>query len=67
MAKISYLQCTKCGEQISADVPRTVCPRDGGALYVRYDLAPYIGKLKPAHLADKSGGMWRYADVLPDV
>lgn len=67
MAKISYLQCTKCGEQISADVPRTVCPKDGGALYVRYNLQPYIGKLKPEHLAGKNGGMWRYADVLPDV
>lgn len=67
MAKISYLQCTKCGEQISADVPRTVCPKDGGALYVRYHLQPYIGKLKPEHLAGKNGGMWRYADMLPDV
>lgn len=67
MAKISYLQCTKCGEQISADVARTVCPKDGGALYVRYNLQPYIGKLKPEHLNGKNGGMWRYADVLPDV
>ena len=40
MAKIAYLECTKCGERISGDVPQTLCPKDAGSLYVRYDLEP---------------------------
>lgn len=67
MAKISYLECTKCGERLTAGEPRTVCPKDGGSLYVRYDLTPYIGKLKPEDLSGSAGSMWRFADVLPDA
>jgi threonine synthase len=67
VAKISYLECTKCGQQLTADEPRTVCPKDGGSLYVRYDFKPYIGKLKPEHLSGSAGSMWRFADLLPDA
>jgi threonine synthase len=67
VAAISFLECTKCGDHISADKPRTVCPRDGGSLYVRYNLGPYMGKLKPQAFSGRSGSMWRYAEVLPDV
>ena len=34
--------------------------------YVRYNFAPYIGKLKPEHFSGRNGSMWRYAEVLPD-
>ena len=34
VARIAYLECTKCGEHFSADRPQTVCPKDGGVLYV---------------------------------
>ncbi len=67
MAKISFLECTKCGEHISADTPQTVCPKDGGSLYVRYDFSPYLGKLKATDLSNRTGSMWRYKEVLPDV
>jgi threonine synthase len=67
VAKIAYLECTKCGERTSADTPQTVCPRDGGSLYVRYDLKPFVGKLKPQDFSARNGSMWRYAEVLPDV
>ena len=67
MAKISYLECTKCGDHLTAHEPRTICPKDGGSLYVRYDLKPYIGKLKPEHLSGSAGSMWRFADLLPDA
>ena len=67
MATISYLECTKCGNQISAKEPQTVCPDDGGSLYVRYNFAPYIGKLKPEHFSGRNGSMWRYREVLPDI
>lgn len=67
MAKITFLECTKCGERLSPDEPRTICPRDGGSLYVRYDLAPYRGLASRDALAGRVASMWRYADVLPDV
>jgi len=67
VATISYLECTKCGNHISAKEPQTVCPDDGGSLYVRYNFAPYLGKLKPEHFSGRNGSMWRYREVLPDI
>jgi len=67
MAKIAYLECSKCGERIGADEPRTVCPRDGGSLYVRYDLQALRKTFTRESLAGKPASMWRYADVLPDA
>src|SRR2546421_5576977 len=69
MAKIAYLECTKCGNHIPADKPQTLCPKDGGVLYVRYDL----GKIKKTFTRESLIGkgtvasMWRYAGVLPDA
>jgi threonine synthase len=67
MAKIAYLECTKCGEQLSGSRPQTVCPKDGGSLYVRYDLAKLKRKFSRKALAGRPATMWRYAEVLPDV
>src|SRR5271157_6277392 len=65
--RISYLECTRCGEHLSADRPLNVCPKDGGVLYVRYDLASLKGKLRAADLSGRVASMWRYAEVLPDA
>jgi threonine synthase len=65
--RISYLECTRCGEHISADRPQNVCPKDGGVLFVRYDLASLKGKLRREDLASRVASMWRYAEVLPDA
>ena len=65
--QISYLECTRCGERVSADGPRNVCPKDGGVLFVRYDLGSLKGKLKPAVLSGRVASMWRYAEVLPEA
>jgi threonine synthase len=65
--RISFLECTRCGEQFSADRPQNVCPKDGGVLYVRYDLASLKGKLHREDLAMRVASMWRYAEVLPDA
>ena len=35
VARIDHLECTKCGASIDAARPQTVCPKDGGVLYVR--------------------------------
>ena len=65
--QISYLECTRCGEDLAADRPQNVCPKDGGVLYVRYDLACLKGKLRPDDLRGRVASMWRYAEVLPDA
>ena len=67
MSRITYLECTKCGAHISAHQPQTVCPNDGGVLYVRYDLENLKNSFNPALLASRPATMWRYAEVLPDV
>jgi threonine synthase len=67
MAKISYLECSRCGEQVSADNPQTVCPKDAGSLYVRYDLGSLKGKLTREALIGRAPSMWRYAEVLPQA
>ncbi len=67
MSTIAYLECTKCGAHISADQPRTVCPIDGGVLYVRYNLEKLKRDFSPASLPARPASMWRYAEVLPDA
>ena len=67
MAKIAFLECSKCGTRFSADEPRTICPQDGGPLYVRYDLEALRSRFSRQMLAGRVASMWRYAEVLPDI
>ena len=67
MARVTYLECTKCGARISSEEPRTVCPKDGGILYARYALDSLKENFRPASLAGRTPNLWRYAEVLPDV
>lgn len=73
MAKIAFLECERCKNRVSAESPQTLCPADGGVLYVRYDmdaLRRTAKRERPAEIAAAAGasaGMWRYADVLPDA
>lgn len=67
MAQIRSLECSRCGEQISAQTPQTVCPADGGSLYVRYDMSSLKGKFTRESLIGRDCSMWRYAEVLPEV
>ena len=48
-------------------MPQTVCPKDGGVLYARYDLAAIKKATRPEHLRGRPCTMWRYAEVLPDA
>jgi threonine synthase len=66
MARIAYLECTKCGEHYSPEQPRTVCSKDGGILYARYDLAALKKTFATSALEDRAN-MWRYAEVLPEA
>ncbi|MGA9354731.1 MAG: threonine synthase, partial [Terriglobales bacterium] len=65
--RISYLECTRCGERLSADRPQSVCPKDGGVLFVRYDLASLKRELRTEDLRGRVASMWRYTEVLPDA
>jgi threonine synthase len=65
--RIAHLECTRCGERLPADRPQNICPKDGGVLFVRYDLASLKGKLRPENLSGRVASMWRYAEVLPDA
>src|SRR5580698_11513094 len=65
--RISYLECTRCGEHLSDEHLQSICPKDGGVLYVRYDLASLKGKLRPENLSGRVASMWRYAEVLPEL
>ena len=67
MGRASYLECTRCGQSLAADRPQTVCPKDGGVLYARYDLASLRGKFTPEQLGGRVSSMWRYAEVLPEA
>src|SRR5215468_9913079 len=65
MGKIAYMVCSKCGQHIGADRPQTICPTDGGSLYVRYDLASINKKFARDVLCGRPANMWRYREVLP--
>ena len=65
--RISYLECTRCGDHLSADRPKNICPKDSGVLYACYDLASLKGRLRREDLAGRVASMWRYAEILPDA
>lgn len=67
MAKILYFECSRCGEKLSAEGPQTVCPADGGSLYVRYDLESVRQQVSDGKLIGEQPDMWRYRRLLPDV
>ena len=62
---LTHLECTRCGEHYPADRPQSVCPKDGGVLYARYELAAIKRSLSSARLALRAPTMWRYDAVLP--
>src|SRR6201981_1779966 len=64
---LTHLECTRCGELCSADRPQTVCPKDAGVLYARYDLALIKRSFSSARLAGRPPTMWRSDAVLPDA
>jgi len=67
MARLTHLECTRCGQQLSADKPQTICPKDGGVLYAHYDLPAIKKTFSREQLCDRPATMWRYAEVLPEA
>jgi threonine synthase len=64
---LTHLECTRCGEHYPADRPQSVCPKDAGVLYARYDLAAIRKRVSSARLLGRTPTMWRYDAVLPDA
>ncbi len=67
MSRPTHVECTRCGEHYPADRPQTVCPKDGGILYARYDLAAIKKTFSPSSLLPLAPTMWRYDAVLPEA
>lgn len=67
MAKIAFLECTRCGEHLDPEQPQTICPRDGGILFARYDLPTIKKSFNRQSLAGRAPTMWRYREVLPEA
>jgi threonine synthase len=65
MARISHVECSKCGATFDAETPQSVCPSDAGALYVRYDLAAISKSVSRDEVKRGPATMWRYSAVLP--
>jgi threonine synthase len=62
---IEGLECAACGRWISADGLRNLCPDCSGPLLARYDLARIARDWRPAALAGRAPGVWRWREVLP--
>ena len=67
MPRPTHLECTRCGEPYAADRPQTVCSKDDGVLYARYDLDAIKKTFSPASLLPLAPTMWRYDAVLPEA
>jgi len=64
---LTHLECTRCGGHYPADRPQSVCPKDAGVLYARYDLPAIKRSFSSARLTGRTPTMWRYDAVLPDA
>jgi threonine synthase len=62
---LTHLECTRCGEHYPADRAQSVCPKDAGILYARYDLPAIKAAFSSARLAGRAPTMWRYDAILP--
>jgi len=67
MAKIVGFECSKCGEKLAPRPAPTICPKDGGPLYVCYDLATIRRSATRESVSAGPKSMWRYAAILPDA
>src|SRR3984957_13035315 len=73
MPAVASLECSRCHHHLSADTAQTLCPLCAGSLYVRYDMDKLKHTAKREEIAARAAaspsslGMWRYANVLPDV
>ena len=59
------MECTYCGETLSAEVPQRLCRECGKVLYPRYDLDAAASAFDRRALKDRPATMWRYFELMP--
>jgi threonine synthase len=64
---LTHLDCSNCGESLSAGQLATTCPSCGKVLFARYDLATAARTMTPDAVRERPWDMWRYAEILPVV
>lgn len=62
---MTHLECTRCGKQYDADILQTLCPADGGVLYVRYDLERGRRELDRDTVAARALALWQIPELMP--
>jgi len=65
MTFLDHLLCVGCNGIQSADIPRSTCPRCGGALLAVYDMNAARSKLRREAVSGRPAGLWRYQELLP--
>jgi threonine synthase len=65
--RISHFECSRCGDNLAPQTAPTICPKDGGPLYVRYDMSEIKWRASRDSLIGGPKNMWRYAAVLPEA
>ena len=61
---VTHLECSYTGETYEADRVHGLS-REGKPLLVRYDLAALGAGLDRETLSARSGGLWKYLELLP--
>src|ERR671938_1249153 len=62
---LSYLECSACGAQHDAEVPKNLCASCARPLLARYDVQALDGRGWRDRLATRPWTLWRYAELLP--
>ena len=62
---LSHLECTVCGTVYPHEQLINVSPCCGKVLYARYDLDRIRNEVDRDRLAERPGGMWQFAELLP--
>ena len=63
---LSSLQCTECQRELAAAELQRLCPDCSAPLQATYDLDAVRDAVTPGEIEGRSGGMWRFREVLPD-
>ena len=62
---LTHLEGSESGRSYDADVLQRTDPADNRPLLARYDLDRAARSLSPKSLAQRGGGLWRWAELLP--
>ena len=63
MTHVTHLECGRCGDRLDHRSRAQLCPKDGGPLLVRYDLARVTTDRDA--LVTRPETLWRYRELLP--